>query len=126
MKRTLVFIHLFLAIQLALPLYYYYGRRDTNDERFAWRMFSPTRMLTCAPRFFVGDDRRPVPLSGVFHQAWINLAKRGRLMVVEEMGARLCRDHPDQPVYVDLQCAGVGDERQSHGGGWNLCTVGRL
>lgn len=125
MKRTLVFIHLFLAVQIALPLYYYQGRRDRNDERFAWRMFSPTRMLTCQPRFFVGQPKRPVNPYGVFHEAWVNLARRGRLVVVEQMAARLCRENPGEPVYVDLQCRGVGDERQSHGG-WDMCAIGSL
>ena len=125
-RRAMVFIHLFLAIQIALPLYYYYGRRDQNDERFAWRMFSPTRMLECRPRFFVGEAKRPVNPRQVFHEAWVELAERGRMMVVERMAARLCADNPGEPVYVDLQCKGVGDERQSYGGGWDLCTVGAL
>lgn len=121
-----MFIHLFLAVQVALPLYYYHGRRDTNDERFAWRMFSPTRMLTCEPRFHVGEPRRLVNPYSVFHDAWIELAKRGRLAVVEQMAARLCRDNPGQPVYVDLECAGIGDERQSHGRAYDMCSVGSL
>src|SRR5690242_15394556 len=38
-----VFIALFLAYQLAMPLRYYLGGRG-YDERFSWRMFSTLRM----------------------------------------------------------------------------------
>jgi hypothetical protein len=46
-QRILVIIHVFLAIQIALPIGYYALRADRNDERYAWRMFSTNRMVSC-------------------------------------------------------------------------------
>ena len=50
------FIAVFVAVQLALPLHYYLLRDDHHDERFAWRMFSSTRMLTCTVELRVDDQ----------------------------------------------------------------------
>lgn len=125
-KQTIVFIfiHVFLAIQIALPLHYYTARRDRNDERFAWRMFSPVRMLRCQPVFRVGESQEPLRSPGsVFHEAWLELAKRGRLAVVTAMARELCARHPGQPVRAELACTTVKDEKQTLGGGWDLCTL---
>jgi hypothetical protein len=126
MRRPLILIHLLLAVQLALPLWYYAGRSDKNDERFAWRMFSTTRMLQCDPRFTVGDDARPVRLFSTFHEAWVTIARRGRLEVIEAMASHLCAAHPGEPVRAQVRCRRLDGSIAAHGGGWNLCTTGSL
>jgi len=117
------FILGFIALQLAAPLHYYAMRRDAHDERFAWRMFSPMRMVRCQTRFTVDD--KPIGLGSRFHEAWIKLADRGRFSVIEAMGARLCRDNPGKRVVVDLTCRHLDDE-QEHWGGFDMCQVPEL
>jgi len=113
----------FVAVQLLAPLHYYALRRDRNDERFAWRMFSPKRMMTCEPTFLVGGEK--AKLAGIFHEGWIELAKRGRFAVLEEMGAQLCRDNPGKDVRLDLQCRHV-DGTTDRWGGSDLCKIPEL
>ena len=136
------FIVAFIAIQLLLPLIYYTVRIDKNDERWAWRMFSPTRMVACEVAMTV--DGQPVTLSREFHQAWTEVAQRGRRVVVEQMGAQLCRKHPGKPVVARLACKPIAS-RHSVGpvpdgksrsswlrgpeyfmGGFDLCTIPEL
>jgi hypothetical protein len=126
MRRPMLFIHLFLIAQLALPLWYYAGRPDKNDERFAWRMFSSTRMIRCETQFTVGEDERLVRLFRTFHEAWVTIARRGRLEVIEAMAAKLCADHPGEPVRVRARCRLLDGSIQEHGGGWDLCATRRL
>lgn len=114
------FIVAFLAIQLALPLYYYGVRRDKHDERFAWRMFSSVRMTTCDVSMWVGVQ--PVELQREFHDAWIALARRGRVSVVEAMGAHLCKEHPGQEVRAELTCRPVRGEPYPLASS-DLCTI---
>jgi hypothetical protein len=116
------FIGVFLVIQVFAPAQYYALREDTNDERFAWRMFSPTRMLACDPDFTIGDATEPVDLMKEFHEAWLTIAKRGRLDVVERMGETLCERYPGQPVKAVLTCKTV-EGKVERRGGYNICTV---
>jgi hypothetical protein len=109
-----------LATQLVLPLHYYVVRRDPHDERFAWRMFSPMRMTKCVPTFTV--DGKPVALGSEFHEAWVEIAKRGRFVVIEEMGARLCEKHPGAAVHVVVECAYLGRPPATWGG-YDMCKV---
>lgn len=92
---------LYVVVQLALPAAYYL-RRDPHDERFSWRMFSPMRMTTCQPVARV--EGRPVALAENFHEAWIELARRGRRSVLDEMGRALCRKHPGAAVTLEVSC----------------------
>ncbi|MEM9492081.1 MAG: hypothetical protein AAGC55_23240 [Myxococcota bacterium] len=124
--RIFIAIHLFLAVQLAVPLSYYTCRSDENDERFAWRMFSSIRMKRCQPIFRLGDERTPVRLGSTFHEAWITLARRGRQQVIVAMAEELCKRHPDQPVRVEVQCMGVDGNRETLGGKWDMCELGLL
>lgn len=117
------FVAAFLALQLALPLEYYACRDDAHDERFAWRMFSPERMVQCAPTFLVGGER--ARLDRTFHEAWIELARRGRLAVLEAMGARLCEEHPGKDVRLDLRCKTI-EGRVETWGGSDLCKFPEL
>ena len=112
-------IAIVVASQLVLPVHYYLAR-DPHDERFAWRMFSPMRMTTCTPELKV--DGKPVDLTTEFHEAWIEIAKRGRFAVVEAMGARMCAKHPGSSVTALLKCLYI-DRKSITYGGFNLCDV---
>jgi hypothetical protein len=109
--------------QLAIPVHYYVRHRDPHDERFAWRMFSPMRMTKCTPQFTVNDQ--PVNLSLEFHEAWLEMAKRGRFNVVEAMGARLCEKHPGAAVHGLLECQYI-DRPKATWGGYDMCKVPQL
>jgi len=124
--RAAWFIHLFVAVQLALPLSYYTCGADRYDERFAWRMFSPIRMVRCRLQLAVGDERTPVSLYQTFHEAWVSTANRGRSEVVLAMAHHLCRQHPGQPVYVDVTCHTLDDAVDHRGGSWNVCPLESL
>ena len=117
------FIIAFLAIQLLLPLRYYVAHRDPHDERFAWRMFSPMRMARCQARFAL--DGKPLDLGTVFHEAWIELAERGRFVVIEAMADHLCKQHPGSAVNVSLDCKYVDRPDESYGG-YDMCKVPEL
>jgi hypothetical protein len=113
------FIAAFLIVQFTLPLHYYLARRDPHDERFAWRMFSPMRLARCAPKFAI--DGKPVNLAAQFHEAWIELAQRGRFVIVEAMAAQLCRQRPGAHVVVSLDCTYLDREPRTWGG-HDLCA----
>lgn len=149
-QRTLVLIHVFLAIVIAMAVSYYAFRSDKNDERYAWRMFSKNRMVSCgagqlfpprldppasrrpaqyqrAPLFLIGEQRRPAQLGRLFHTAWINLTKRGRESIIEAVAVELCKSNPDEPVYVKFDCAHVdGEIVTGSTGGFDICGTGRL
>ncbi len=117
------FIVAFVLVQLLLPLHYYWARRDPHDERFAWRMFSPMRMAKCTPK--VAIDSQPFALDGAFHEAWLELAGRGRFVVVEAMAARLCAQHPGSSVTISLDCTYLDRDSQTYGG-YDMCNVPQL
>ena len=114
-----VVILLVVVSQLLLPLHYYVARKDPHDERFAWRMFSPMRMARCAPDFRINE--KPVAISTEFHEAWVELAKRGRFVVLEKMGARLCEKNPGAAVHMMMECQYIG--RTGTWGGYDMCKV---
>jgi hypothetical protein len=113
------FIVAFIVLQGLLPLHYSAGRRDPHDERFAWRMFSPMRMTKC--RLSVSVDKQPVELGSRFHEAWIEVAQRGRAVVIEQMARRLCAQNPGKSVDVTLACSYI-DRPTATYGGFDLCT----
>ena len=115
-------ILLFVAIQLLVPLRYYIAHRDPHDERFAWRMFSPIRMVRC--QLSVERDGAPLPLGREFHEAWLEMAQRGRFAVVEAMGAELCRRYPDTRIEVRLDCTYLDNEPRTYGG-YDMCYTCR-
>ena len=102
-QRASIAIHLIVAALIAIPFRYYVSD-DKRDERFAWRMFSPIRVERCNTQFFLGDAQRPIKASKYFHNAWINIASRGRKNVVEAMAAKLCQLHPETEVRVRMLC----------------------
>ena len=112
------FIAAFIVLQALLPLTYYVAREDKHDERYAWRMFSPMRMTRCRLAFSVGGT--PVDLGSTFHEAWLEIASRGRAVVIEAMAHKLCRAHPGKPVDVRVDCQYFDRPAASFGG--DLCT----
>jgi hypothetical protein len=118
-----IVIGVVVVSQLLLPLHYYVARRDPHDERFAWRMFSPMRMARCTPTVMIDGTR--ASLGSEFHEAWLEIAARGRFRVIEEMGARLCAKHPQRQVEVSIDCTYIDRPSQSYGG-WDMCTVPQL
>lgn len=140
-RWTTGFIAAFVVVQLVLPLHYYLARADHHDERFAWRMFSPTRMASCAVAMTA--DGQPVALGREFQPAWPLVAERGRRAVVEAMAAHLCKKH--RVVTASLSCTDIvaisskrppppGISRNAHyrgephlmGGSFNLCEIPEL
>jgi hypothetical protein len=117
------FIAVFFVGQLLLPLHYYVLRRDPHDERFAWRMFSPMRLARCTPAFLL--DGKPLELAAEFHEAWIELAERGRFVVVEAMAAHVCDRNPKARLVVSLDCTYV-DRPPQLWGGHDMCRMPRL
>jgi len=121
-RGTSVFIGCFLALQLALPLSYYTCNDDKNDERFAWRMFSPVRYTQCATQFTVDGER--VRLTKTFHESWAKIADRGRKVVIRRMAQRLCDDNEGKQVRVRLECRELNGRRSVSGGQWDFCSTG--
>jgi hypothetical protein len=118
------FILAFVVFQLLVPLGYYCGRRDPHDERFAWRMFSPMRMAHCDPHAKL--DGKPFALDSEFHEAWIDLAERGRFVVIEAMAAHLCAEHAGASVEITLDCHYVDRPAPVTYGGFDMCQAPRL
>jgi hypothetical protein len=112
------FILVFLTVQLILPLHYYIVRKDPHDERFAWRMFSPMRAARCSMKAVI--DGQPVELTARFHEAWVEIAQRGRMSVIDAMGKRLCELNPGKAVDVTLQCSYL--DRPDATYRTNICT----
>jgi len=80
-----------IIFQLVLPLKYYMSQ-DIFDERFAWRMFSPVRMVSCSYEFFEGEKKVKVQLFKEIHIAFLSLIKRGRMAVVKEYLSFKCKE----------------------------------
>jgi hypothetical protein len=116
-------IAVFVASQLLIPLRYYVAHRDPHDERFAWRMFSPMRMVQCTATF--DRDGTSIALGREFHEAWIELASRGRFAVIEAMGAALCARYPSSRIEAHLECTYLEGDRRSFGG-YDICNVPEL
>ncbi len=103
-----LFIVAFLAVQLALPVSYYLGDAPL-DERFAWRMFSPIRMVRCRLDVREGAGRTPVRAEAELHAVWMSLLRRGRPDVIaawaEARCGRMERDAgAPVPLYVGVVC----------------------
>jgi len=125
MRKTDLFLIAFLALQIAIPLHYYGGFSDPYDERFAWRMFSPTRMARCEFRFVA--DGQQVRVGEKFHQAWLHIARRGRKNVIERMAQTLCSDEAINELKLTMICVGVDNKTDNiASGGFDLCSLGGL
>lgn len=107
-NRRDLFILAVVLLQGLIPLHYYTGLSHPYDERFAWRMFSETRLVKCQVQFKA--DGVEIPLKRSFHSAWITLLKRGRPSVVEGVQDRVCATHAGQDVTLLYRCRQVDGE----------------
>ena len=110
-RRASRFIAAWIAAQLLLPTSYYLGWREPYDERFAWRMFSPTRMVKCQVTLYQGSPRttRNDLLTKDLHQSWLGWLRRGRLTIAERALEHRCvrarAEGDDEPwVSMHLVC----------------------
>lgn len=110
---------LFFGAQLWVASSYYLGDYPW-DERFSWRMFSTVRSLSCQPMLWYVDPkvqaRGPCPdgqtqgcqtlrLSSQYHMVWVNLLKRGRLQVLDELARERCDALGEgAAVFIKLSC----------------------
>jgi hypothetical protein len=76
-------------------------------------------MTRCSTEITVGGEH--VDLGAKFHEAWIELASRGRYVVLEAMAAKLCKENPGKAVGVSVECQYI-DRPAAHIGGTDLCT----
>lgn len=109
-RLTNAFIALFVLFQLAVPLTYYV-RADPYDERFAWRMFSGTRLQTCETRAYLVDNDHEVriDLQKTIHAAWITMMKRNRPSVMRAFVQRQCHVRETGRVRLEVHCTDVDD-----------------
>lgn len=107
-RRIRVAFGIFVAVQLVVPLSYY-TRSDRYDERFAWRMFSTTRVESCATHATeVKDGRtRPIALARTIHYAWIEHFSRNRRKVIERFLEVRCHTAGVDSVTLENACRGV-------------------
>jgi hypothetical protein len=105
-KRHLL-IALFLAVQIGAPVSYYASSR-VYDERFAWRMFSPIRMVRCNVRFVGVKSGRPeaLHLTREVAQPWARWMLRGNARVIRAFGDYWCeKNFGDAPhLTVEANC----------------------
>jgi hypothetical protein len=104
--RTTVFIAVFAAIQVLLPLRYYFAE-DVYDERFSWRMFSGVRMQDCTVEVVetVGGSPRQVELDQVLHVSWQTTLKRNREGPIWKFLERRCEEEGVERVTMSSFCA---------------------
>lgn len=97
MKRRNIAIAGFLAFQIAMPVSYYFSD-DPTDERFAWRMFSVTRMTKCTTQAHATKHghTRELKLREHLHVGWISNVERNRIRVIEAYGNRVCDEGEDR------------------------------
>lgn len=103
-----VFIAVFLAFQIAMPLRYYLGDRG-YDERFSWRMFSTVRLQQCEVKVAersgsANETFRPVQVRRDIQAAWVALLERVRMPVVEKYLKRRCEQQQVKEVSYTRQC----------------------
>jgi hypothetical protein len=123
------FIAAYLVFQVGLPLRYYL-RDDAFDERFAWRMFSPIRMVDCTVQFTQesGGVRASVDPRREVADAWLGLMQRARLAVIDGYARHHCGElartdaHP--ALYLSLRCMHpAGETHASIDPARNLCEA---
>jgi hypothetical protein len=97
-----VFILLWLAWQLVVPLSYYLGDA-VDDERFSWRMFSGVWLQQKSCTSSVTELRSPpgaapilrkVNLERLLHSTWVGQLRRNRRVVIEKFVQTRCDVDP--------------------------------
>ena len=97
-----------VAIQVAIPASYYLWRSPTDDERFAWRMFSAVRLKRCTVQVFDDEgasDKRPLALAHAAHASWVRSMTRGRQRVIERFLATRCAGRRAAEPVLFRHCA---------------------
>jgi len=96
-------------VQLAIPASYYL-RNDGDDERFAWRMFSATRLRSCAisAQETVAGVQRPIDLDRALHASWLGSLRRGRKPVIDKFLTRHCVHNSVDAVLLVRRCQEAG------------------
>ncbi|MEI8153830.1 MAG: hypothetical protein WCG92_19920 [Hyphomicrobiales bacterium] len=113
-----LFIVVVLGVQALLPIAYYAGN-NPYDERFAWRMFSDTRLVKCSTEFRAKGQ--PSNIEHEIHESWATLLARARPGVVDGMVRKLCHDSGG-PVTVAMTCKMTdGTTMQAYDGKTDLC-----
>jgi len=102
--RATAIITLFIGIQMILPLSYYFGD-NVFDERFAWRMFSPTRMARCqvSVQDASSGSVERLRLNKHLHVVWINLLKRARPAVIDAVTTKFCDEAEAKGLTPDIR-----------------------
>ncbi len=124
-RRKTIFIAAVVVFQLLLPVRYY-ASDDAFDERFAWRMFSPIRVVKCEAKWTEGAARSRVIVSRDVPFIWTTLMKRARLDVFAGYAKHRCEKLEAggdvAQVYVDLVCHHPdGEPRRPIPPDHNLC-----
>jgi hypothetical protein len=91
-----------VVVQLLVPLSYYAGLREPDDERFAWRMFSAVRLRRCSARL-VREGQRPAETKPIahLHSSWRAAIERGRTRVIARYLRQFCGQ---EAVFLERQC----------------------
>ncbi len=95
----------FLLLQVVLPMNDYLGD-DRPDERFAWRMFSPIRTVTCSTALYdeTGWQKQKLRLLTEDHVAWKRLLERGRRHILMGFAQKWCAKAPGRKLTADITC----------------------
>ncbi|QQR90092.1 MAG: hypothetical protein IPJ88_18425 [Myxococcales bacterium] len=90
------------------PLFFYFGT-ERDDERFAWRMFSTTRLRACRIAVVVKDARgqKQLDLNREIHTAWQHTLARGRSEVLNKFFSRQCKKMPNATLSFYRRCNNV-------------------
>lgn len=108
---------IFFALQIWAVLAYYWSDHPW-DERFAWRMFSTVRGLKCEYQVWRGREGGDVScpdasstqcervlLGREQHMVWVNLMRRGRLSVLDQLARSECSTQGEGArFFVKLTC----------------------
>jgi hypothetical protein len=107
-SRINILIVVILLAQLLLPLRYYLGFAEGDDERFSWRMFSTVRLQRCEMTIsdeHVGSDvKLPVQLKPILQVAWISVLQRYRPSVVEAFLRFRCEGEGMAAAHYERRC----------------------
>lgn len=95
-ERKMIFLFLFVTVQMAIPLYYYTLQEDKLDERFTWRMFSIVSSELKAITFegLIGDEAIMFDRNVLFGIQWNVIINKGYPNVVANARKFLCDSHP--------------------------------
>lgn len=107
-KRINALIVAVLLVQALVPLRYYLGFAEGDDERFSWRMFSTVRLQRCEMSVSELRDGSDVPqqvaLKPILQVAWISILQRFRPTVVEGFMRFRCETEGVTKVLYDRTC----------------------